>query len=143
MIVGSRSLQRSGRRVFEASSTISRALSATARQYQYFDNVEIKDGVAVVRLNGPGKMNTISGELQVETEKLFKENIIGNKDVKAVVFISSKPDNFIAGADIDMIKATQDKSTLKEVCAKGHHLFDELKKVRSASDNLVVLIFIA
>ena len=124
---------------FKATSAFSRVVSNAPRQYQYFDNVEVYEGVAVVRFNGPGKMNTISVNLQVETEKLFKEHIIGNKDIKAVVFISSKPDNFIAGADIDMIKAIQDKSTLKEICAKGHQLFDNLRKV-CLHDELLLFI---
>ena len=41
-------------------STVSvRVLSTAGRDYQYFDNFEVKDGVGIVRLNGPGKMNTI------------------------------------------------------------------------------------
>ena len=111
-------------------SSSAAALSSAAREFQYFDNLEIKDGVAIVRLNGPGKMNTISMGLQAEAEKIFKERIFPNKDVKAVVFISSKPDNFIAGADIDMIKAIEDKSQLKDICMKGHSFFDEAKKTK-------------
>ncbi len=90
------------------------------RTFKYFDNVDIKDNVAVVRFNGPGKMNTISAGMQQEGEKIFRDIILPNKDVKAVVFISSKPDNFIAGADIDMIKAFEDKSQLKDVTMKAH-----------------------
>ena len=52
-------------------------------------------------------MNTISMGMQAEAEKIFRETIMGNNDIKAVVFISSKADNFIAGADIDMIKGFQ------------------------------------
>lgn len=97
------------------------------RNFTYFDNLEIKDGVAVVRFNGPEKMNTLSAGMQKDGEVLFKE-ILGNKDVKAVVFISSKPDNFIAGADINMIKAFEDKSQLKDVTMKSHDFFAEIKK---------------
>ena len=98
------------------------------RDFKYFDNLEINDGVAVIRLNGPNKMNTISQGLQDEIEVIFREKILTNKDVKAVVFISSKSDNFIAGADIDMIKNFEDKSKLKDVCMHAHHFFDEIKK---------------
>ena len=42
-----------------------------------------------------------------EAETIFKEHILNDSNVKAVVFISGKPDNFIAGADIDMIKAVE------------------------------------
>lgn len=48
-------------------------------------------------------MNTISQGFQKEAEEIITKNVVGNKDVKAVVFISSKSDNFIAGADIDMV----------------------------------------
>jgi enoyl-CoA hydratase/carnithine racemase len=56
-----------------------------------------------VRFNGPNKMNTISQGFQKEAEEIILKNVVGNKDIKAIVFISSKPDNFIAGADIDMV----------------------------------------
>jgi enoyl-CoA hydratase/carnithine racemase len=105
--------------------------SGTPRDYVFFDNVEVKEGVAVLRLNGPAKMNTLSPGMQDEAERIFKDKLLQNKDIKAVVFISSKPDNFIAGADIDMIKNFPDKSKLKELVMKGHTLFNEFKKVRS------------
>ena len=48
-------------------------------------------------------MNTISAGFQKDAEDIMMNKVVGNKDVKAVVFISSKSDNFIAGADIDMV----------------------------------------
>jgi len=103
---------------------------SSARKYEYFDNVEVKDGVAVVRLNGPGKMNTISAGMQGEVESIIKGDIANNSEVKAIVFISSKPDNFIAGADIDMIKAFENKADLKDTCMKAHTFFDEIKALK-------------
>ena len=47
-----------------------------------------------------------------------------------MVFISSKPDNFIAGADIDMIKAVEDKRMLKDITMNAHGFFDELKRTK-------------
>ena len=64
-----------------------RYASTTSRQFTYFDNLEVKDGVAIVRFNGPNKMNTISKGLQGEAEILFKEQIFPNKNIKAIVFI--------------------------------------------------------
>jgi len=43
----------------------------------------------------------------------IQNQVAKNPEVKAAVLISKKPDNFIAGADIRMIDATEDKSTLK------------------------------
>ena len=107
----------------------SSALSTTAPAAErYFEDLEVKDNVAIVRINGPGKMNTISQGMQKEAETIFREQIFPNKKIQAVVFISSKPDNFIAGADIDMLKAFEDKSQLKGLTMKGHAFFDEVKK---------------
>lgn len=60
-------------------------------------------------------MNTISGEFRQEIEDIWSDEIADDASVKAVVFISGKPDNYIAGADIRMISATKDKADLKQV----------------------------
>ena len=53
----------SGVRIVAAFSTT----PAEARQFTYFDNVEIKEGnVAIIRFNSPKKMNTISSDMQAE-----------------------------------------------------------------------------
>lgn len=59
---------------------------------------------------------------------IFKQQLDNAKDVKAVVFMSSKPDNFIAGADIDMLQQVKDKSQLKDMCAKAHEFWADAKK---------------
>lgn len=60
-------------------------------------------------------MNTISGEFRQEIEDIWSGQIADDPSVKAVVFISGKPDNYIAGADIRMISSTKDKADLKKV----------------------------
>jgi hypothetical protein len=97
------------------------------RQYKYFENPEILDDIAIVRINCPGKMNTISKGMQSDAEQIFRQHILTNKDIKAVIFISSKPDNFIAGADIHEMKETVDKTKLLDSINSGHALFTELK----------------
>ena len=38
-----------------------RRVSLSTQTYKYFDNFELRDdGIAIIRLNGPEKMNTIS-----------------------------------------------------------------------------------
>ncbi|CAM9467299.1 unnamed protein product [Chrysoparadoxa australica] len=91
----------------------------------YFRPLEITpEGVAIIRLDGPGKMNTITGEMREEVEDMWKTSVATNNDIKAVVFISAKPDNFIAGADIGMIASTPNKADLKDICMDGHKTFD-------------------
>eukprot|EP01033_Poteriospumella_lacustris_P004815 gene4816-3451_t len=128
---GNNVVLRQARLMSRASSTSTTAAAgSSARTYQYFDEFEVKQGVAVIRLNGPGKMNTISQGMQKEAEAIFRERVLPNKDIKAVVFLSSKPDNFIAGADIDMIKAFENKQDIKALTMKGHSFFEELKKTK-------------
>lgn len=44
-----------------------RPLSTTPkRDFIYFENLEVKNNIGIVRLNSPNKMNTISNEMQME-----------------------------------------------------------------------------
>lgn len=66
-------------------------------------NYEIKEDVAVVRINDPNsKVNTLSETMQAEMTDVMNE-IWGNGAVKSAVLISSKPGCFIAGADIKSV----------------------------------------
>jgi enoyl-CoA hydratase / long-chain 3-hydroxyacyl-CoA dehydrogenase len=117
----------STRLCFQTSRGLTAESSAGADKggLKYFDPVEVKgNGIAVIRINGPAKMNTISNDMRAEVETLWKEQVAPNPSIRAVVFISAKPDNFIAGADINMIKTTANKADLKKVCLDGHATFD-------------------
>ncbi|CAN0109089.1 unnamed protein product, partial [Discosporangium mesarthrocarpum] len=102
---------------------------------RFFRPVEVLDnGVAIIRIDGPEKMNTISGDFRQEIEELWARDVAPDPSIKAVVFISGKPDNYIAGADIGMISSTKDKEDLKKarkaqgstICMDGHATFDAL-----------------
>jgi len=95
---------------------------------KFFGPLDIVDGVAVIRLDGPNKMNTINDDMRLEAERMWSEHIANNASIKAAVFISSKKDNFIAGADINMLKTIENKDDLKNMCMTGHDLFDRMKQ---------------
>ena len=62
-----------------------------------------EDGVAIVRFSDPTeKMNTLSDRMFNEFESIMQK-LETDSAIKSVVFISGKPDNFIAGADIKML----------------------------------------
>ena len=109
-----------------------RARHLSSNDLKFFAGVPevTKDGVAIIRLdNKSQKMNTLSPALQDEAKMLWKE-LTSKHDVKAAVFISNKPDNFIAGADIGMLAAKKkagEEDSLRAVCLSGHAMFDELK----------------
>ncbi|KAF7694423.1 hypothetical protein HF521_008176 [Silurus meridionalis] len=73
-------------------------------------NYEIKDNVAVVRINDPNS------------------KIWGNGAVKSAVLISSKPGCFIAGADINMIKACTSAEEVTSLSREGQKMFEKIEK---------------
>ncbi len=65
------------------------------------------DGVAVVWMDVPGdSVNTLKEDFADEFAEAFS-HLEHAEDVKAVVFASAKKDNFIAGANIDMLDAVK------------------------------------
>ena len=77
------------------------------------------------------KVNTLNPAFKMKLIHYSKKNVIPKKDdIKAIVFMSSKTDNFIAGADISMLshhKKNNTEDELKHLCMSGHELFDTLK----------------
>jgi len=61
------------------------------------------DNIAIITIDVPGeKMNTLKAEFASQVRAIIKQ-LRENKELRGVVFVSAKPDNFIAGADINMI----------------------------------------
>ncbi|XP_028995186.1 hydroxyacyl-CoA dehydrogenase trifunctional multienzyme complex subunit alpha b [Betta splendens] len=91
-------------------------------------NYEVKGDVAVVRVNDPNsKVNTLSIQMQKEMEEVFGE-VWGNDAVKSAVLISSKPGCFIAGADINMIKACKSAEEVTKLSQEGQKMFEKIEK---------------
>ncbi|KAA0708266.1 Trifunctional enzyme subunit alpha, mitochondrial TP-alpha [Triplophysa tibetana] len=89
---------------------------------------EVKDNVAVVRINDPNsKVNTLSRQMQAEMTEVMRE-IWGNSGVKSAVLISSKPGCFIAGADISMIQACKTPEEVTSLSQEGQKMFKQIEK---------------
>eukprot|EP00591_Stephanopyxis_turris_P012856 CAMPEP_0195517060 /NCGR_PEP_ID=MMETSP0794_2-20130614/9539_1 /TAXON_ID=515487 /ORGANISM="Stephanopyxis turris, Strain CCMP 815" /LENGTH=783 /DNA_ID=CAMNT_0040645803 /DNA_START=225 /DNA_END=2577 /DNA_ORIENTATION=+ len=116
-------------RSFSTDSPSSSSTNNDERKYTFFRNVEItSDNIAIIRLDGPKPVNTISFAMKDEAEKLWNEEIHSNASIGAVVFLSSKGDNgFIAGADIQDIKNMENKADLVDICADGLRFFRHMK----------------
>mmetsp|Transcript_130981 Transcript_130981/g.195177 ORF Transcript_130981/g.195177 Transcript_130981/m.195177 type:complete len:796 (-) Transcript_130981:25-2412(-) len=98
------------------------------RKYEFFQNIEMApEGVAIVRFDGPKKVNSISFALSHEARRLWRDEIANNDEVKAVVFSSGKKDMFIAGADIFDIKAIENKQDLVGFIEDGINFFQEMR----------------
>lgn len=84
------------------------------------------DFVAVVTIDVPGeKMNTLKAEFASQVRAILKQ-IRDNKALRGVVFISAKPDNFIAGADINMIDRCRSAQEAEELARQGQQIMAEI-----------------
>uniref|UniRef100_A0A4W4DXN2 enoyl-CoA hydratase n=1 Tax=Electrophorus electricus TaxID=8005 RepID=A0A4W4DXN2_ELEEL len=91
-------------------------------------NYELKDDVAVVRLNDPtSKVNTLSKQMEAEITQVMNE-VWGNAQVKSAVVISTKPGCFVAGADINMIKACKSAEEVTSLSQEGQKMFEKIEK---------------
>lgn len=87
---------------------------------------EVKDGVAVVTLDTPGApVNVIS---RVVKDDLYELLAVLERDagVKAVAFLSGKPDNFIAGADIEEFVQLKSPADAEQLSRDGQALLDRV-----------------
>jgi len=93
-----------------SSSQQSNALSMTVRP----------DGVAVITYDVQGEaLNTIKASFAEEFERVFTE-VGKDPKIRAAILVSGKPDSFIAGADIEMLKGTKTSAEAEELCRTGH-----------------------
>ncbi|XP_061890499.1 hydroxyacyl-CoA dehydrogenase trifunctional multienzyme complex subunit alpha a [Entelurus aequoreus] len=108
-----------------ARRCISVSSSLAARTHVSY---ELKDDVAVIRLNDPAsKVNTLSVQMQSELKEVMGE-IWSNGAVKSAVLISSKPGCFIAGADINMIQACKSSEEVSRLSQEGQKMFEKIEK---------------
>jgi len=90
--------------------------------------VDKKDGVAIIRLNTPdSKLNVLNKTLLPEIQNAMND-IASSHDVEAAIIISSKPGNFIAGADITMLKACKTADETRNLAQEGQRLLNQIEK---------------
>jgi 3-hydroxyacyl-CoA dehydrogenase/enoyl-CoA hydratase/3-hydroxybutyryl-CoA epimerase len=95
-----------------------------------YAKIEKQDGVAVVWLDQPDeKINKISLDLLDIFEDLF-EQIEKDEEIKAVVLISRKEDNFIAGADLEDLVYMPDREKAETLSRRGHILLNRIAESR-------------
>ncbi len=87
-------------------------------------------GLGIVRIDKPGeKVNTLSLSLLEEVEELL-ESIDRQPNLKAVILISGKPDNFIAGADIHDFLTFKTAAQATEMSRRGQAFIDRLARAK-------------
>lgn len=89
-----------------------------------------KNGVANLIFDLPGeKINKLSAPVLAELEKAL--NVIdGNKAIRVLLITSEKKDIFIAGADINEIKAITDPKDAYEKVSRGQNILTKIAKLK-------------
>ncbi len=84
------------------------------------------DGVAVLRFDVPGEpVNVLQADFAAQLERLL-DQLEQDPSVKAVVFTSGKPDGFIAGADIKLLRALERAEQASELSRNGQRVLARL-----------------
>ena len=89
----------------------------------------ISDGIARLELDVPGEpVNKISDAVQLELTSLL-DSLGDNRDVDAVILISGKRENFIAGADIDRFVALETQEEARALVRTGQELINRFERL--------------
>ncbi|HEV8264351.1 MAG TPA: fatty acid oxidation complex subunit alpha FadJ [Gemmatimonadales bacterium] len=89
---------------------------------------DVTDGIAVVMLDSKDHpVNTISRPVKDELVACF-EALANDADVRAVAFFSGKPDNFIAGADIEEFVQLESAAAAERLSADGQEMLDRVAR---------------
>jgi 3-hydroxyacyl-CoA dehydrogenase / enoyl-CoA hydratase / 3-hydroxybutyryl-CoA epimerase len=87
------------------------------------------DQIGVITMDIAGEsMNVLKAAFADEISNLLSE-IKANSQLKGLVFISGKPDSFIAGADISMLDDCKTAAEAEAIGRMGQQMFDQLEKL--------------
>ncbi|GAB6029154.1 hypothetical protein CHUAL_004931 [Chamberlinius hualienensis] len=90
-------------------------------------NYDVKDSVAVCRINSANsKVNTLN-ETVMNDVKQCMEEIRNNPNINSIVLISAKPDNFIVGADINMLASCKTAEEATKLAGAGQEIIQGLE----------------
>jgi 3-hydroxyacyl-CoA dehydrogenase/enoyl-CoA hydratase/3-hydroxybutyryl-CoA epimerase len=88
------------------------------------------DGVAIVRMDVPGEaVNTLRASFASDFAQAF-EALERDPSVKAVVFTSGKKSGFIAGADIEMLRAVKSENDARQLSITGQEAMNRIEQFR-------------
>jgi 3-hydroxyacyl-CoA dehydrogenase/enoyl-CoA hydratase/3-hydroxybutyryl-CoA epimerase len=89
-------------------------------------NTEMQDDILVVTLNQPdSKVNKLTEELISEVKSLLENT--NPDDIDGIVLVSGKKNNFIAGADVEMLKNKKAPEEIEDLSQRGNRLLLQLE----------------
>jgi len=118
-----------GMRQFSPSLLGGRGFSSSSLVSGKICNLEDgKDGVGILRFDDPSsKVNSLSADFVSEFVEAV-DQFENNPNYKALVLISGKKDNFIAGADINQLAGCKTAEDLEKLSRDGKEMLDRLAK---------------
>ncbi len=99
----------------------------------------IVDGVATATLGRPGPgMNLFTPQLAMELDAIIAR--CRRPDVKAVVITSARPDNFLAGADVNWLVSLETADAAVALLTEAHRILADLESLSSSGTPVVAAI---
>lgn len=93
-------------------------------------HMEIEGGIALVRLDQPGKpVNVLSREMVGELAAIIARLEAGEDNPRAAVILSDKPGVWIAGADIEEFREIRTAADGERLSRTGHELLNRLERL--------------
>lgn len=90
-------------------------------------------GVALIVIDVPGEtVNTLKPDFYEAFSQLL-DRLEASSEVQALVLISGKKDNFLAGADVEMLKAVQSQEEAIRLSRAGQAMLDRLERLKQPS----------
>src|SRR2546423_9640741 len=86
---------------------------------------ELRDSVAIIRLNRAEKLNALSQEMIVALSEIFT-NVVGQPDLRAIILTGAGDRSFCAGTDITEL-ADLDNNRAREVSERGQELCNQIE----------------
>lgn len=85
------------------------------------------NNLAWLAIDVPGeKMNTLQAEFAQEMQQVFELLDESASTLKGLIIHSTKPDNFVAGADVRMLEACKSASEAEGLATQGQELFQRI-----------------
>ena len=94
-------------------------------------SLDVDNGIAVVTLDVPDESVNTLGPAVVEEFTALLDRIERDSAMSAVVFMSGKPENFIAGADIQQFTAINSASEGEALSRSGQAVMDRIERLRT------------
>lgn len=85
------------------------------------------DAIAVIHLNDTNdRINKLSGEMLTELDQALSE-VENSPELRGLIFISDKEDNFVAGADLKEMAEVLQPGLAKEMIHRAHSIFNRIE----------------